>query len=37
MNLNYFELLEDELHFNTKGHQKIFEIVKDFLVENKII
>jgi len=27
----------DGLHPNSQGHQKIFEIVKDFLIENKII
>lgn len=31
------EDLYDGLHPNEKGHQKIFEIVKDFLIENKII
>ncbi len=35
--LNYPELLQDELHYNTKGHKKIFEIIKRFLVENKIL
>jgi len=30
-------LLKDGLHPNSEGHQKIFEIVKDFLIENKII
>ncbi len=35
--LNYPKLLRDELHYNSKGHQKIFEIVKKFLIENKII
>jgi len=34
---NYQELLEDGLHPNSVGHQKIFEVVKDFLIENKII
>lgn len=29
--------LEDSLHPNSKGHQKIFERVKDFLLENKLI
>ena len=29
--------LEDGLHPNSAGHQKIFEIVKEFLIENKII
>ncbi len=37
MKLNYKELLEDGLHPNPKGHQKIFEAVKDFLIQNKII
>lgn len=31
------ENLEDGLHPDAKGHQKIFEKVKDFLVENKFI
>ena len=35
--MNYQKLLEDGLHPNSEGHQKIFEIVKDFLVKNKII
>ncbi|TRZ64349.1 MAG: hypothetical protein D4Q79_01760, partial [Spirochaetia bacterium] len=30
-------LSEDGLHPNSEGHQKIFEIVKDFLINNKII
>jgi lysophospholipase L1-like esterase len=34
---DYRNLLVDGLHPNSKGHQKIFEIVKDFLTENKII
>ncbi len=29
--------LEDGLHPNAKGHEKIFQKVKDFLIENKII
>jgi len=33
---NYKELLEDGLHPNTKGHEKIFEAVKDYLIQNKI-
>lgn len=37
MKLDYKKLLEDGLHPNSEGHQKIFEIVKDFLIENKII
>lgn len=35
--LDYKELLEDGLHPNEAGHEKIFEIVKDFLIQNKII
>jgi len=37
--LNYKDLLDyyDGLHPNSKGHEKIFETVKDFLIENKII
>lgn len=34
---DYQSLLEDGLHPNSEGHKKIFEIVKDFLIENKII
>ena len=30
-------LLEDGLHPNSQGHKKIFEIVKDYLIQNKII
>jgi lysophospholipase L1-like esterase len=35
--LSYQELLDDGLHPNSSGHQKIFEIVKDFLIENNLI
>ena len=35
--LNYKKLLEDGLHPNSEGHQKMFEIVKDFLIEYKIV
>ncbi len=35
--LNYKELLADGLHPNPKGHQKIFEIVKEYLTKNGII
>lgn len=35
--LDYNALLEDGAHPNSEGHKKIFEIVRDFLVENKII
>ncbi|MCK5466035.1 hypothetical protein KAI56_00865 [Candidatus Parcubacteria bacterium] len=34
---DYKELLEDGLHPNSKGHQKMFEIVRDFLVGEGII
>lgn len=37
MKLDYKKLLEDGLHPNSEGHKKIFEIVKGFLIENKII
>jgi len=33
----YKKLLQDGLHPNSEGHEKIFEIVKDFLIEDKII
>ena len=31
------EDLKDGVHPNSEGHKKIFEIVRDFLVKNKII
>lgn len=34
---DYRELLEDGVHGNAQGHQKIFEVVRDYLVDNKII
>jgi len=34
---NYKKLLQDGVHPNSEGHEKIFRIVKDFLVEKKII
>jgi len=34
---NYEKLLEDGDHPNSKGHEKIFAIVRDFLVSEKII
>lgn len=34
---DYKKLLEDGCHPNSKGHEMIFKIVKDFLVEEKII
>lgn len=37
--INYKDLLDyyDGLHPNSEGHKKIFETVKEFLIENKII
>jgi len=35
--IDYKKLLEDGLHPNSEGHQKMFEIVKDFLVKYKIL
>lgn len=37
MKTNYKRLLDDGLHPNTKGHQKIFKIVKGYCVAKKII
>jgi len=37
INSDYKNLLEDGLHPNSEGHKKIFETVKDFLIQNKII
>ena len=34
---DYKKLLEDGVHPNSEGHKKIFEIVKEFLVKNKMI
>lgn len=36
MKSSYKKLLEDGLHPNPKGHKKIFETVKDFLIQNEI-
>lgn len=35
--VDYKNLLEDGLHPNSKGHEKIFKIVKDYLIKNNII
>ncbi|MCX6764366.1 MAG: GDSL-type esterase/lipase family protein [Candidatus Nealsonbacteria bacterium] len=35
--MNYSELLYDGLHPNSEGHEKIFEIVKDYIIKHKII
>ena len=37
LKLDYKSLSEDGVHPNPKGHQKIFEIVKDFLFKDDII
>jgi len=37
IDFDYQDLLEDGLHPNSEGHKKIFETVKDFLIQNKII
>lgn len=34
---DYDKLLEDGVHPNAEGHQKIFEDIKDFLIEKKMI
>ena len=34
---DYKRLLEDGAHPNSEGHEKIFETVKDFLIQNKIV
>ncbi|MBU0707129.1 hypothetical protein KKG41_02020 [Patescibacteria group bacterium] len=37
LKIDHKELLQDELHYNTEGHKKIYELVKDFLVTNNIV
>lgn len=37
MKSDYKNLLEDGLHPNSEGHQKIFETVKDFLLEGRLV
>lgn len=34
---DYPKLLKDGLHPNTKGHQKMFEILKDFINKNNLV
>ena len=34
---DYKTLLEDGVHPNTEGHKKMFEIIKEFLIKNKMI
>ena len=35
--LDYIKLLDDGLHPNPEGHQKMYELIKDFFIRNKII
>lgn len=35
--LDYFELLSDGLHPNSEGYVEIFELVKNFLIQNHIL
>lgn len=37
MKSDYKKTLDDGVHPDEKGHQKIFETIKDFLIKNKII
>jgi lysophospholipase L1-like esterase len=37
LKMDYKKLLEDGLHPNSAGHEKIFKTIKDFLIKNKII
>ena len=37
LNMNYKNLIYDGLHPNSKGHELIYKIVKEFLIKNKII
>jgi lysophospholipase L1-like esterase len=37
INKNSGEILKDGLHPNSEGHKMIYEIVKEFLIKNKII
>ena len=34
---DYSSLLSDGVHLNDKGHEKVYEMVRDYLLENKII
>lgn len=36
-NLDYRKLLKDGVHPNSEGHELIFETIKNFLVENKLV
>lgn len=37
INTDYRKLLEDGVHGNAEGHKKVFEAVKDYLIEQNII
>ena len=37
INSDYSSLLADGVHMNDKGHEKLYEIVRDYLIKNKII
>lgn len=37
MKQDYSSLLADGVHMTSEGHKKLFEIVRDFLIEKKII
>jgi lysophospholipase L1-like esterase len=37
MENDYKSMTDDGLHPDTKGHKMMFEIIRDFLVENKIV
>lgn len=37
LKIDYKDLLEDGLHPNSKGYEKIFEIVKEFLIKKELI
>jgi len=36
-NIDYKSLLEDGVHLNTKGHELLFEEVKEYLLKNKLL
>lgn len=37
INSDYSSLLADGVHMNDKGHKKLYEIVRNYLIKNKII
>jgi lysophospholipase L1-like esterase len=34
---NYQNILKDGVHPNSEGHKKMFEIIKNYLIQNKIV